>query len=113
MGLEDIITNVNLPNKGQMQGIQMGAVVETNALFSRNGVQPIVAGKLPMDVHNLIMNHVTNQEIILKAALNRDKELAFKAFMNDPLVNIHENDARKLFDEMLANIKEHLQGWNI
>jgi len=113
LGLEDIITNVNLPNKGQMQGIQMGAVVETNALFSRNGVQPIVAGKLPMDVHNLIMNHVTNQEIILKAALNRDKELAFKAFMNDPLVNIHENDARKLFDEMLANIKEHLQGWNI
>lgn len=113
LGLEDLITNVNLPNKGQMQGIQMGAVVETNALFSRNGVQPIVAGKLPLEVHNMVMKHVMNHETILKAALNKDKELAFKAFVNDPLVNIQQNDARRLFDEMLANIKEHLQGWDI
>ena len=46
-----------------------------------------------------------NQETILKAALIKDKELAFKAFVNDPLTTAGINDARKLFNEMLKNTK--------
>lgn len=113
LGLEDLVTNVNLPNKGQMEGIPYGAVVETNAVFRKNSIQPVVAGKLPNDVQNLVIRHVYDQENILKAALNKDKELAFKAFVNDPLVNIHIDAARELFEQMLKNTKEYLPGWDI
>jgi len=111
LGLGDIVTNVNIPNMGQMEGIPLGAVVETNALFTRDSIKPVTAGKLPEPVHALVVRHVYNQETILKAALNKDKKLAFAAFVNDPLVTIDLQDARKLFDEMLENTKEYLPGW--
>lgn len=113
LGLEEFITNVNLPNQGQVQGIPEGAVVETNALFSRNSVKPVTAGKLPNNIQGLVERHVLNQETILKAALNKDKQLAFSAFVNDPLVDIDLEQAEKLFDEMLNKTKKYLSGWNI
>ncbi|RAK06894.1 alpha-galactosidase [Halanaerobium saccharolyticum] len=113
LGLEEFVTNVNLPNQGQIKGLPEGAVVETNALFSRNSVKPVTAGKLPDNIQALIERHVLNQETILKAALNKDKQLAFSAFINDPLVDIDLEQAEKLFNEMLKNTEEYLPGWEI
>ena len=113
LGLGDIITNVNIPNQGQMVGIPLGSVVETNAVFSRDSLRPVFAGKLPDDVQSLVLRQVLNQETILRAALNRDKEMAFRAFINDPLVTIDIVTARKLFDEMLENTKKYLPDWDI
>ena len=113
LGLSDLITNVNLPNRGQLGGVPAGAVVETNALFTRDRVQPVVAGELPSEIHALVIRHVYNQETILRAALTKDKELALRAFMNDPLVTVDPADGRKLFLKMLANTEEYLPGWEI
>jgi len=113
LGLEDLVTNVNFPNMGQVKNVPLGAVVETNALFRKNSVTPVMAGELPQPVSGLVLRHVMNQETILKAAIKKDKDLAFAAFVNDPLVTISLNDAKKLFDEMLRNTKEYLPGWNI
>lgn len=113
LGLGNIVTNVNIPNVGQMEGVPIGAVVETNAEFSRDSVRPVMAGKLPDAVQGLVMRNVLNQETILKAALTKDKEMAFRAFVNDPLVNIPLNQAKDLFDEMLKNTKEYLPGWEL
>lgn len=113
LGLEPFVTNVNVPNVGQMQGITLGAVVETNAVFSANSLRPVHAGELPMEVNNLVLHHTLNQELILKAALQKDKALAFNAFVNDPLVNIDVNQAEVLFDRMLQNTKAYLPGWRI
>ncbi|CAN7693661.1 alpha-glucosidase/alpha-galactosidase [Paenibacillus sp. LjRoot153] len=113
IGLEQFVTNINVPNVGQMKGIPLGAVVETNAVFSANSLRPVYAGELPMEVNNLVLQHTMNQELILKAALQKDKDLAFKAFINDPLVNIDIHDAEVLFDQMLHNTKAYLPGWNI
>jgi galacturan 1,4-alpha-galacturonidase len=113
LGLDDFVTNVNIPNKGQFEGIPLGSVVETNAYFSRDSVRPVFAGKLPEDVQNLVVRHVYNQETILKAALAKDKELAFRAFLNDPLVTLSIRDARELFEQMLKNTRQYLPGWDI
>ncbi len=113
IGLKDLVTNVNLPNQGQIKNLPEGSIVETNALFRKNSIKPILAGELPFEIKSLIDPHVTNHEIILNAAVEHNKELAFKAFMNDPLVTIKQDDAKKLFDEMLFNIKEYLPGWDI
>lgn len=113
LGLGDLVTNVNIPNYGQMQGVPLGAVVETNAVFTHNSITPVFAGRLPEDVNNLVIRHVYNQETTLKAALNKDKELAFSAFANDPLMTASLSDARKLFEEMLQNTKKYLPGWEL
>jgi len=52
IGFGDLVTNVNLPNKGQLEEFPENAVVETNALFSKNGVQPILAGNSQMILRN-------------------------------------------------------------
>jgi alpha-galactosidase len=108
LGLEDLVTNVNLPNVGQIEGLPLGAVVETNAVFTSNSVTPVIAGKLPMGIYPLISRAVAEQELVLKACHERDLELAFTAFINDPLVTINKSDARALFDEMVENTKEYL-----
>jgi alpha-galactosidase/6-phospho-beta-glucosidase family protein len=113
IGLQSFVTNVNVPNVGQMKGIPLGAVVETNAVFSANSLRPVYAGELPVEVNNLVLRHVLNQETILKAAINKDKSLAFKAFVNDPLVNIDIDLAEELFESMLQRTKSYLPGWSL
>jgi len=108
VGLERTISNVNLPNMGQIPNLPLGTVVETNAVFEKDHIAPVIAGNVPDNIKALLKPHVENQKDILEGALNYDKERVFKAFLNDPLVTISEADARKLFDEMLENTKAYL-----
>ncbi len=113
LGLEDMVTNVNVPNVGQIPNLPLGAVVETNASFRDNSVVPCMAGNVPTEILGLITRIVAEQETVVKAGMTRDLELAFKAFVNDPLVTINTVDARKMFDEMVNNTKEYLTMYNI
>lgn len=108
LGLQDMITNVNLPNRGQIPNLPLGAVVETNATFRDDQVIPVFSGNVPTRIMSLVSPIVNEQETVVKAALDRDLELAFSAFVNDPLVTIDTLEARKLFDEMVENTKEYL-----
>ncbi len=95
-------TNVNLPNMGQMDGIPRGAVVETNALFFRDSVEPIASGGLPDNVNFLVLRHVLNQESLIKAVFSGDRDLAFQAFLNDALVGrLSMDQAWDLFNSMV------------
>lgn len=113
LGLEELVTNVNLPNRGQMPGMPLRSVIETNAHFTRDKIRPLLAGELPSEIQHLVSRHVWNQETILRAALTKDKELAFKAFLNDPLITLDFHSARELFEQMLVNIRNYLPGWSI
>lgn len=108
LGLGDMVTNVNIPNVGQIPNLPLGAVVETNATFRANEVVPVMAGNIPSNIYALISRIVGIQMMTLDAAFNRDLDLAFEAFTLDPLVNIKLDDARALFDEMIENTKEYL-----
>lgn len=114
-GLERVVSNVNIPNTNlQIPNLPSYAVVETNAVFSRNSIKPVIAGKLDEGVKNLIMPHVENHEYTLKAALECDREMVYKAFLNDPLVKgrANEEDVKKLADDMIANTMTYLpEGW--
>lgn len=113
LGLGDLVTNVNLPNIGQMSGFPLDSVVETNAVLSQNRIMPVSAGRLPAEVESLVLRHVANQETTLQAGLHQDTNLAFRAFSADPLVSIGVRDARALMQEMLLNTKEYLPGWQL
>ena len=104
-GVTRVVSNVNIPNTGsQIRNLPETAVVETNAVFERNAIRPLIAGSLPEEILRLTMPHVENHERVLKAALTTDRELVAEAFANDPLVKgrVSEADIRKLAEDMLA-----------
>ena len=115
-GLDRVVSNVNVPNTNlQIPNLPKTAVVETNAVFSRDSIKPLIAGNLPEDVKARIMPHVENHEYTLQAALNCDREAVYKAFLNDPQVKgrAGEEDVKKLVDDMIANTIKYLpEGWN-
>ena len=112
LGLGDFVTNVNLPNRGQIPNLPSGAVVETNASFTSGTVTPIVAGDIPKEIYPLISRICTMQEVVSDAIADRDIEKIFNVFSNDPLVTCSLDDARELFFKMLQNTKAYLKDYN-
>lgn len=113
-GLTRMISNVNIPNTaGQIPNLPASAVVETNAVFSRDSIAPIFAGNLTEDIRQLMLPHVMNHEDVLKAALTCDYDIMLRAFRRDPLVTCSKDDADKLLRTMIANTKKYLpDGWS-
>lgn len=88
-GLERVVSNVNIPNAGhQIANLPENAVVETNAVFERDAIRPVLAGSVPEQVRQLIIPHLENHDRIMQVVLgdNRDVDLVVGAFQNDPLV---------------------------
>lgn len=114
-GLDRTISNVNIPNSFlQIANLPKDAVVETNAVFSRDSIKPVIAGTIPEKVLELIKPHVANHERILNAALTCNRTLVYEAFLSDPLVKGRASDAevKKLADDMIANTLAYLpEGW--
>ena len=114
LGLGNMVTNVNLPNRGQIPNLPIGTIVETNAIFSGDSVAPQMAGCIPAQILNLTMPAVCNQEVVLEAALKKDIDLALCAIMTDRLSDrLSGADAREMLLQMLRNTKEYLPGWKI
>lgn len=114
-GLDRIVSNVNIPNTNlQIPNLPADAVVETNAVFSRDSIKPLIAGRVPENVKALLAPHIENHERILKAALTCDRGLVYEAFATDPLVKgrIGEAEIHRLVDDMIANTSAYLpEGW--
>lgn len=113
LGLCDFVTNVNIPNIGQISNLPLGAVVETNAYFTSDSINPVMSGDIPPAVNQLVSKISAEQQLVLDAVENRDLDMAFAAFCADPLVTCSLDDARALFDEMIDNTKEYLTMYNI
>lgn len=109
-GIGSVVSNINTKNTGQHGGIPLGAVVETNAIISKDSIKPVNAGRLPRDIENLVLRHSYNQESLVQACLERDREGIFKVFLNDPLVHLSKTDAVELFDVMFNNNLKYFGG---
>ena len=97
----------NLPNRGQIANLPSEVVVETRAVADERGVTPLAAGPLPEGIRAALARHVSNQELIVEAAVAGDRGKALQAFFNDPLVNNAEGAAGML-DELLAAHAQYL-----
>ncbi|MBV9577633.1 MAG: hypothetical protein JO057_03480 [Chloroflexi bacterium] len=100
-------TIVNLPNTGQIDNLPRGAVVETLAEITSAGAQPLTVGALPPGVLSTLEPHVANQELIVRAALEGNRQLALQAMVNDPLVHDLEK-GRAILDELLIAHEAYL-----
>lgn len=111
-GIERLITNINIPNVGQVKNYPIGAVLETNGVFSHDSIAPIVATKLPAEINSLILRHVCNQEAFIKAAFKHDSEGVLSVLYNDPLCScLNNDDIRKMFNGMVKNTIKYLKDY--
>lgn len=113
LGLCDLVTNVNIPNQGQIPNLPLGAVVETNAVFCAGSLTPVLAGPIPAEIYPLIARICGEQELLSEAIAKRDTPKIFAAFANDPLVTCGLDDARRLFGEMCENTREYLTMYDL
>lgn len=98
---------MNLPNRGQVQNLPREAVVEAHGVVGGPVAAGVAVGELPPSIAALVYPHVANQEITVEAALTGDKDLAYQAFVNDPLIG-HHPQAPRMFDELFEAHSAHL-----
>lgn len=105
-GLKRVVSNVNIPNRNrQITNLPANALVETNALFERDAIRPIVAGAIPARIKDLILPHLQNHDLLIRYVTGEkpDMDLLCEAFLNDPLIKGHatKGDVQKLIADML------------
>ncbi len=109
LGLEEFITNVNLPNQGQIKNLPDGAIVETNAYFKKDSIQPVFAGVMPESIKDLTLPHIQTHNLLIKAFVTRNLEYAKEALFNDITVkHLERNILNEIFKEITKEIKTYL-----
>ena len=112
LGLDSMITNINIPNQGQISNLPLGTVVETNAAFRCDGFKPVFAGAVPESIYPLINRAAKENEAMLDAAFSLDLGFAFEKFSSlNMLKALNLKQKRELFDEMVSGTKEYLKDY--
>lgn len=112
LGFKPVISNVNMPNMGQMKGLREGAIVETNCIFTNDTVKPVVASKLRSDVLALVSRASLNIDTCYEGIKKRDFQLIFNSFVNQALcAGITRDKLKDLFIKMVNNTKEYLKDY--
>ena len=108
-----LVTNVNIPNRGQTPNLPLGAVVETNAVFSSGRVVPVQSGNVPQQIMPLVGRVCALQEAVSDAIARRDLSDIFDCFAADPLTTCSLRDAKVLFEEMVENTSKYLPDYDL
>jgi alpha-galactosidase len=74
----------NVPNRGLIDNLPEGCIVEVPCLVDRNGCQPTRVGALPPQLAALIQTNVNVQALTVEAALSGRREHVYHAAMLDP-----------------------------
>lgn len=99
-GERTLYTNINLPNRGQINYLPLGSIVESNGYITENSIVPSHSNNPTEAVKALIKRVNVVQELTLEAICNNDDEMLFQAFLQDPLMTISVEKARELFNRM-------------
>jgi alpha-galactosidase len=110
MGLGNKVSNVNMPNRGQMKDMPYGAIVETNAVFSADMVSPVTAAPLEKGVTALVLRGLYNIEECYEGIKNRDIQTIFNSFVNQALCSeLTRAEAWELFVSMIHHTEKYLR----
>lgn len=109
LGLTEFVTNVNIPNTGQIPNLPLGHVVETNALFRRDDVRPVYAGPMPDFPALMTERHIANHQLLIKAFDTKDLSYARLALSQDPLSeHLSQEEIDQMFDQITKAIQPYL-----
>ena len=109
LGLTTVVSNVNMPNHGQMPGLPEGTIVETNCVFTNGFVKPVIARALPAGALALVQRNADNIDLTCEGIRERNLDKILAAFMNQSLCsNLTWEQGEELFRRMCENTKEYL-----
>jgi alpha-galactosidase len=91
---------VNVPNDGYLPDVAPGAIVEVGALVDGDGIHPDVMPPLGEPLAGWTATQVGLQELLVEAVINGDRDLAFRALLEDPLSPPDDAACRAMFDEL-------------
>ena len=102
--------NANVKNTGLITNLPQGCCVEVPCLVDGLGIHPCYVGDLPPQCAALNRTNINVQELGVKAAVYRDKELAFQAILLDPLTSsiLSIEEIRRMVDEMFEAERKYL-----
>ena len=103
----------NLPNRGQIPQLPLGAAVETPCLTNANGLQPSVVTDIPPQLVALMRSQINVQELTVRALLEESREHLYHAAMLDPhtAAELDLRQIRSLIDDLLAAHGDWIPDW--
>lgn len=104
------VYHATVPNTGQVENLERRLCVECPVEFSRSGARPVPMGSLPPGVKANIDKAFLTTELIIDAALERDRSKFVQAIIIDGCVSSSEQ-ANQLADELIQAHKDYLPGW--
>ena len=102
------LDGVNVPNKGYVPNLPEGAIVEVPAWTGDRDLEPETVPAIHPSLAELMTVQVEIQELVVKAALERDPAAALQAVIMDPLSPPDESKCKSMFDEMMALQADYL-----
>ncbi len=99
---------VNVPNRGFLPNVAEGAIVEVGAEVDGDGIHPDTMPPVVEPIAGYIATQVGLQELVVRAAVEHDRELALQAVIEDPASPPDAAACRALFDELCELQAEHL-----
>ena len=109
IGLDRKVTNVNLPNRGQIPNLPLGTVVETNAALRADMIQPLFAGEVPEAIFPYVERIARENTETVDACFSEDMNTCYRVFAKGHLLkNLTGTQKEALFREMFDRTKEYL-----
>jgi galacturan 1,4-alpha-galacturonidase len=96
-----------LPNNGQISNLPYDAVVETWAMTSLAGINPVMSGEVPQVYHGFMQQVIVEQELAVEAALTGNFDTVVKAMFASPMLHCKDK-AKNLATELIVANKQWL-----
>ncbi|MEM1581678.1 MAG: alpha-glucosidase/alpha-galactosidase [Candidatus Bathyarchaeia archaeon] len=105
--------NGNVQNNGLITNLPYGCCVEVPCLVDKSGIHPCYVGNLPPQCAALNRTNINVQELAVKAAVEKDKTLAFQAVLLDPLTSaiLTIDEIYNMVEEMFKVEAKYLTGF--
>ena len=98
---------VDVVNHGLIPQMPYDSVIETNCVIGKDGAEPLKDNDVPVSVLGLMLQVKSYEVLTIEAAVSGNRNKAFLAFLNHPLVH-DAADARAALEEMLEANREYL-----
>ncbi len=98
---------VNVPNKGYIDNLPEGGIVEVPATLDAQGIHGEKVGALPEAIAELCRREMAVASLAVEAAVSGSREIALQALALDPMVDDLEV-ARSLLREFLEEEKKYI-----
>lgn len=98
---------VNVPNRGQISNLPLGAIIELPGVLNADGVTGVHIGEMPEGIAELLRREITISHLTVDSVVKGDRQMALQALLLDPVIR-DLDVAKQILDEYLIAYQEHL-----